>query len=47
MDNMSGFNQLNQYIYWFIQNNGIAYVVDNYICLREQYYSDKASMSTS
>ena len=38
-DNMSGFSQLNEYICWYIQNNGWPYVVDNYCALREQYYS--------
>lgn len=47
MDNMSDFSQLNQYIYWYIQNNGIPYVVDNYIVLREQYYSEKTTTSAS
>lgn len=38
---MSNFNQLDQFINWVIQMNGIAYVIDNYIALRDQYYSMK------
>jgi hypothetical protein len=37
-DNMSGFSQLNEYICWYIQNNGWPYVIDNYCALRDQYY---------
>ena len=37
-DNMSGYIQLNEFIYSFIQSNSLAYVVDNYISLRDQYY---------
>lgn len=43
MEQMSGYTQLNQFIFWFIQNNGISYVVDNYIGLREQYYCLKTT----
>lgn len=44
MDNMSDFYQLNQYICWYIQNDGISYVVDNYVDLRERYYSEKSNV---
>lgn len=30
--------QLNVFITYYIQNNGMNYVVDNYIALRNQYY---------
>jgi hypothetical protein len=32
---------LNDYIQMVIQSNGIAFVVTNYIELREQYYMNK------
>lgn len=43
MDQMSGYSQLNEYITVAIQINGITYVVDNYLELREQYYCQKSS----
>lgn len=43
MNDMSGYTQLNQFICWVIQNNGITYVVDNYIALREQYYCSRTT----
>lgn len=43
MDQMTVYNQLNDFILLAIQANGMAYVVDNYIYLREQYYYTKAS----
>ena len=33
------FSQLDQYICWVIQTNGIVYVVENYLMLRDQYYN--------
>jgi hypothetical protein len=33
--------QLNVFIHVYIQRNGIAYVVDNYNPIREQYYAQK------
>lgn len=35
------FLQLNDFIHLHIQKNGIAYVVDNYCPIREQYYENK------
>lgn len=43
MDQMSGYNQLNEYILVTIQTNGITYVIDNYLVLRDQYYLMKLS----
>jgi hypothetical protein len=42
MNNQS-YNQLNDYVYAVIVINGIAFVVDNYIQLREDYYQQKPS----
>lgn len=42
MDQMTVYNQLNDFILLTIQANGMVYVVDNYIYLREQYYCTKA-----
>ena len=36
--NASTYNQLNDYIQIFIQSDGMAFVLSNYIALREQYY---------
>lgn len=33
--------RLNDFIHLHIQKNGIAYVVDNYCPIREQYYENK------
>ncbi len=41
MDQMSTYNQLNEFIQLVIQANGIMYTVDNYIDLRNQYYLSK------
>jgi hypothetical protein len=35
--------QLNDYIRIYIQSNGITYVTNNYIQLREDYYNKKES----
>lgn len=35
---MSSFTQLDDYINWVIQTYGMAYVVENYAALREQFY---------
>lgn len=35
------FEHLNEYIQIAIQNNGMPFVVENYVVLREQYYSEK------
>lgn len=35
------YNQLNEFIQVIINSNGIQYVVDNYINLREDYYTCK------
>lgn len=43
MDQKSVYEQLNEYIQVIIQTSGIAYAVENYIALREQYYFMKAS----
>ena len=36
--NYNQFTQLDQYICWVIQQNGIVYVVDNYLMLRDEFY---------
>lgn len=33
--------QLNEYLQMLIQLNGLQYVVENYIAIREQYFSAK------
>lgn len=45
MDHVSTYNQLNEFIQLVIQTNGIAYAVDNFITLRDQYYMSKYSDS--
>ena len=35
--------RLNDYIYAYILKNGMDYVVDHYIILREEYYVMKSS----
>lgn len=35
--------QLNDYILMIINKNGLAYVVENYIMIREDYYRMKES----
>lgn len=45
MDHVSTYNQLNEFIQLVIQTNGIAYAVDNFITLRDQYYMSKCSDS--
>ena len=34
--------RLNDFIFVYIQRNGLPYVVDNYCPLREAYYDEKA-----
>ena len=34
--------RLNDFIFGYIQRNGLPYVVDNYCPLREAYYNEKA-----
>lgn len=41
MDQSTGYDHLNEYIYVIIQTSGMSYVVENYIDLREQYYLNK------
>jgi hypothetical protein len=33
--------RLDEYVCFFILNNGMQYVVENYIELREEYYASK------
>jgi hypothetical protein len=35
------YSQLNDFILYYIQTNGIIYVIDNYLALRDQYYCTK------
>lgn len=35
------YSQLNDFILYYIQTNGIIYVIDNYLTLRDQYYCTK------
>ena len=41
MSNNNNEQQLNDYIAISIQNYGMEYTADNYLSLREQYYSMK------
>jgi len=37
------FTQLDNYICWVIQTNGLAYVIENYRALREHFYYMRAT----
>ena len=41
--NQPVYTHLNDFIQTYIQSNGMAFVVSNYIALREQYYLNKES----
>jgi hypothetical protein len=45
MGDMSVYNydQLNDFICYWIQSNGMEYVAENYITLREDYYNNQSS----
>ena len=46
MDHTTNDNQLNEFIQLIIQQNGMSYTVENYIQLRDQYYSTKCDTPT-
>lgn len=46
MEQMSDYTQLNEFICWVIQQNGITYVVDNYIAIREEFYCNRSTSYT-